>query len=140
MLHATMKASSGLPRTGVPGYRSVGEVLGMIESALRFLASVDVTQLPGETLAEVLTSMERMDSAQAAVRGRTVAVFNDKHIQHEYAYRAVPGWLVGYTRVRRGKAVQVRRLGSLHLGHPVLTAALAEMGAVTESIATRIAQ
>jgi hypothetical protein len=118
----------------------VGEVLGMIESALRFLASVDVTQLPGETLAEVLTSMERMDSAQAAVRGRTVAVFNDKHVQHEYAYRAVPGWLVGYTRVRRGKAVQVRRLGSLHLGHPVLTAALAEMGAVTESIATRIAQ
>src|ERR1700722_20111852 len=85
--------------SGVPGYRSVGEVLGMIESALRFLAGVDVTQLPGETLAEVLTSMEHVDSAQAAVRGRTVTVFNDKHIQHEYAYRPVPGWLVGYTRV-----------------------------------------
>ena len=124
---------------GQAGYRSMGEVLGTIESAMKFLACVDVTQLPGQLLAEVLTAMERVDSAQAAVRGKTVGIFADSYLRSESAYRSVPNWLVYETRVRRAKAIQVRRLGSLHRGHPVLTAALAEMDVVSESIAVRIA-
>jgi Domain of unknown function (DUF222) len=132
---ATETATAGLPE-----FRSAGEVLGAIESAMKFLAGVDMAQLPGEVLAQILTSMEQVDAGQAAVRGRAVSVFSAKQVQCEYALRAVPGWLVRYTRVRKAQARAVRRLGFLHEVHPVLTAALAEQDVVSESVAVQIAK
>ena len=103
--------------TELPGFRSTGEVLGVIESAMKFLAGVDMTQLPGEVLAEVLMSMERFDAGQAAVRGQAVSVFSARQVQCEYALRAVPGWLVRYTRIRICAARSARRRSSAPARH-----------------------
>src|SRR5271170_2372967 len=107
-----------------PGFRSLREVLGAVSSAMGFLAGVDMAQLPGECLAEVLTVMEQVDAAQAAVRGRTVEVFNDKHIHSEFGHKATSGWLMHYTGVTRGKANQVSGLANFAHHHPVLRAGL----------------
>jgi Domain of unknown function (DUF222) len=123
-----------------PGFRSLREVLGAVKSAMGFLAGVDMGQLPGECLAEVLTVMEQVDAAQAAVRGATVQVFNDKHIHSEFGHRATTGWLKHYTGVTRGKASQVSGLAAFAHHHPLLIAALAEQDAVSESFARQIGQ
>jgi hypothetical protein len=55
-----------------PGFRSMGQVLGEIGSAMGFLAGVDMTRLPGDVLAQLLKAMEEFGSARAAVRGKAV--------------------------------------------------------------------
>jgi hypothetical protein len=106
---------------------------------MQFLAGVDMTQLPGECIAELLTAMEQVDAGQAAVRGQAVSVLSDQQLYHEYGHRAPTPFLVHYTRVKGGKATQVTKLGSLHRRHPLLAAALAETDVVSESIAVQIA-
>lgn len=131
-----MKATAEAPE---PGYGSVRKVLGSVRSAMQFLAGVDMTQLPGECIAELLTAMEQVDAGQAAVRGQAVSVLSDQQLYHEYGHRAPTPFLVHYTRVKGGKATQVTKLGSLHRRHPLLAAALAETDVVSESIAVQIA-
>jgi Domain of unknown function (DUF222) len=131
---------------GEPGYGkqepepgSVREALGSVKSAIRYLAGVDMTQLPGESIAELLTVMEQMDAGQAAVRGKAVSVLSDQHVYHDYGHRASTSFLVYATRVKHGKASQVAKLGSLYRQHPLLADALAETEVVSESIAVQIA-
>jgi hypothetical protein len=122
-----------------PGFRDMREMLESVRSAMKFLAAADMTRLPGECIAELLTEMEHIDAGQAAVRGQAVSVLSDQQVYHEYGHRAPTPFLVHWTRVKHGKAVQVAKLGSLHRGHPLLAAALAEQDAVSESMAVQIA-
>ena len=55
--------------------RSAGDVLGEIGSAVGFLAGVDMTQLPGEVIAQVLSGVEQAAAGLAAVRGQAVHAF-----------------------------------------------------------------
>src|SRR6202453_4054403 len=73
--------------TQEPGFRTTREVLGSVRSAMQFLAGVDMTQLPGECIAELLTAMEQVDAGQAAVRGKAVSVLRDQHLYHDYGHR-----------------------------------------------------
>ncbi|HXL87683.1 MAG TPA: hypothetical protein VN969_01655 [Streptosporangiaceae bacterium] len=130
-------AAAGEPGEQEPG--SIREALGSVKSAIQFLAGVDMTQLPGECIGELLTVMERVDAGQAAVRGKAVTVLADQHLYHEYGQRTATSFLVYATRVKRGKAAQVARLGSLYRQHPLLADALAEQDVVSESIAVQIA-
>ena len=70
----------------VPG--NAGEALGMLESAMGFLADLDSADMPAEALAECLRGLERTDAVEAAARGRFLAAFdaNDGHLgdgQHD---------------------------------------------------------
>jgi hypothetical protein len=118
---------------------SIPEALGSVKSAIKYLAGVDMTQLPGECISELLTVMEHIDAGQAAVRGKAVSVLSDQHLHHDYGHRTATAFLVHRTRVRTGKASQVAELGSLYRQHPLLADALAEQDVVSESIAARIA-
>jgi hypothetical protein len=80
---------------------------------MHFLADADMTQLSGDDAAEVLIAMEQVDAAQATVRGKTVQVFNDKHVYAEFGHRATSAWLVHYTHVKIGKARQVAALAGV---------------------------
>jgi hypothetical protein len=107
---------------------------------MQYLAGVDMTQLPGESIAELLAAMEQVDAGQAAVRGQAVTVLADQQVYLEYGHRAPTSFLVHYTRVKGGKATQVAKLGTLYRQHPLLAAALADAdGVVSESIAVQIA-
>jgi hypothetical protein len=125
--------------TQEPGFRTTREAVGSVRSAMQFLAGVDMTQLPGESIAELLAAMEQVDAGQAAVRGQAVSVLSDQQVYLEYGHRAPTSFLVHCTRVKGGKASQVAKLGSLYRQHPLLAAALAEGGVVSESIAVQIA-
>jgi hypothetical protein len=126
-------------QTQEPESGSVRQALESAKSAIKFLADADMTQLPSECIAELLTAMEQMDAGQAAVRGQAVSILSDQQIYQEYGHRAPSPFLTHYTRVKGGKAKQVAKLGSLYRHHPVLAAALAEQDVVTESIAVQIA-
>jgi hypothetical protein len=118
----------------------LAEALGTVRSAMQFLAGVDMTQLSGDCAAQVLIAMEQVDAVQAAVRGKAVQGFNDKHAYAEFGHRATTAFLIHYSRVKGGKASQVAGLASLHHYHPVIVAALAEADAVSESIGLQIAK
>ena len=47
----------------------MGELLESIRSAVKSLAGADMTQLPAETIAELLAAMEQVDAGQAALEG-----------------------------------------------------------------------
>src|ERR1700678_3875876 len=98
--------------TQEPGFRTTREAVGSVRSAMQFLAGVDMTQLPGECIAELLTAMEQVDAGQAAVRGKAVSVLRDQHLYHDYGHRTATSFLVHCTRVKGGKASQVAKLGS----------------------------
>jgi hypothetical protein len=136
----TAAASAGEPGSGKeqePG--SVREALGSVKSAISYLAGVDMTQLPGDCIGELLTAMEQMDAGQAAVRGKAVTVLGDLHLYHDYGHRTATSFLRHTTRVKDAKASQVAKLGSLYRRHPLLADALAEQDTVSESIAVQIA-
>src|SRR6202453_1896853 len=132
-------AAAGEPESGKPGSGSVREVLGSVKSAMHFLAGVDMTLLPGDCIAELLTVMEQVDAGQAAVRGKAISVLSDQHLYHGYGHRTATSFLVHCTRVKTGNTSQVAKLGSLYRQHPLLAAALAETDVVSESIAVQIA-
>jgi hypothetical protein len=117
----------------------VREALESVRSAMRFLACADMTQLPGEAIAELLAAMEHIDAGQAAVRGQAVSILAAQQVYTDFGHRAPTPFLIHWTRVKDGKARQVARLGGLHRQHPLLAAALAETDVVSESIAVQIA-
>src|SRR3984957_10067846 len=123
-----------------PGYRSMGQVLGGIGSAMTFLAGVDMAQLPSDVLAQLLKAMEELGSVRAAVRGKAVFAFISKKVYVDYAQRGVSQFLTAETGVTRAEAARIRRLAAMYERHPVLTAALAEGDVVSESFAVQIAK
>src|SRR5271154_4462492 len=122
-----------------PGSRSMREALESMRSAVKFLAAADMTQLPAETVAELLAAMEPVDAGQAAVRGQAVSILAARQMYTEFGHRAPTPFLIYWTGVKGGKAAQVAKLGTLHRQHPLLAAALAEQDVVSESIAVQIA-
>jgi hypothetical protein len=121
----------------VGGFASAGEALGVLQSAMGYLAGADYAEMTSEVQAEVLRAMERMDSAQAAVRGRAVSAFTTAHAYHEYAVRGMPRWLVNQTRVTRAAASAHKAWGRRAEQHPQVIAALSE-GVLSESWARAI--
>ena len=119
------------------GFASTGEALGVLRSAMGYLAGADYTDMPGELQAEVLRVMEHVDSAQAAVRGRAVSAFTAALTYHEYAVRGMPRWFVTQTRVTKA-AGAAHKAWAMRAGqHPGVIEALAE-GMLSESWARAI--
>jgi Domain of unknown function (DUF222) len=57
-------------------FGDVGEALGAAMSAWRYLAAADASQLPAAVTAEVLRTLEKLDAAEAAVRGKLLWYFD----------------------------------------------------------------
>ena len=122
----------------VPG--SAGEALGMLESAMGFLAGVDPASLPGAELARGLQVLERTDAVEAAVRGRLLEVFDSQDGHVADGQRTARTWLVHSTRVTRGQAAEHKAVQALAAGHPPLLAGLREGGVITKSVALQLAR
>jgi hypothetical protein len=70
-METTAAAAAGEPesRKQDPEPGSVREALGSVKSDIQFLAGVDMTLLPGESIAELLTVMEQIDAGHGRPPG-----------------------------------------------------------------------
>src|SRR5580700_7219108 len=129
-----------VPATAAEALGMLESAAGAQESALRFLAGQDAAGLPGQAAADGLRVLERHDAVEAAVRARLLAVFDvqDGHLAD--GQRSTRAWLVHSLGVTKGQAAQYRALQGLVGDHPVLLAALAEGGVLTESEALQLAR
>ena len=122
----------------VPG--SPGEALGMLESAMGFLAGADAAQMPSAALAECLRGLERADAIGAAARGRFLAAFDAQDGPVADGQRNTRTWLVHTLRVTRGQAAEHKAVQTLAREHQPLLEGLAEGHIVTKSVALQLAR
>jgi hypothetical protein len=103
---------------------NAAEALGMLESAVGFLAGLDAADMPAEALAECLQGMERADAVGAAARGQMLAAFDAAGGHLGDGQRTTRTWLVHATRVTRGQAAEHNAVQALAAGHGPLLAGL----------------
>jgi Domain of unknown function (DUF222) len=122
---------------GTPQFASTVQALGMLESAMGFLADADHAQLSGDELAEILIAMEKITAVQVVARSLTLAVFEaGQHHKADAAYSS-PAWLRHRTRITKETAAAYRGWARRVCEHPVIRAAMRD-GILTESWARRI--
>ena len=126
--------------SGTPSPASAAEALGMLRSAMGYLAAADATALAAETQAQCLLALEQLDAIETAARTSILAAFTAGQGYSADADYSPRAWLINKTRVTRGAA-------SGHLGwvrraaaHPQVAAALAEGHILSESVARKICQ
>ena len=116
------------------------EALGMLESALGFLAAAASADMPAGAVAECLRALERADAVEAAARGRLLVVFDAQDGHLADGQRTTRTWLVHTTRVTKGQAGEYQAIQALARGHQILLAALAEGHVLTKSVALQLAR
>ena len=114
--------------------------LGMQQCALGFLAAQDAAGLPAGAAADQLRALERAGAVQGALRGRLLAAFDAQDGHLADGHRTTRAWLVHSLRVTKGQAGEYQAVQALARSHPVLHAALAEGGVLTESEALQLAR
>ena len=109
--------------SGVASPASAKEALGMLRSAMGYLAAADAAQLAAGTQAQCLQALEQVSAMGTAARASILAAFTAGQgycADADYSPRA---WLIRKTRVTRGAAVAhtawVRRAAA----HPLIAAA-----------------
>jgi hypothetical protein len=118
-------------------FGSVGEALGAAMSAWEYLAATDAAQLPVTVTAEVLRTLEKLDAAEAAVRGRLLWYF-DLHRGYEgEGYGGVGNFVRYGTRVTKGqKDAHIALMKARDVHRPFEQAMLD--GHLTVSVARRV--
>ena len=111
---------------------SAGEVLGMLTSAMSYLAAADATQMAAEVQAQCLKGLERAAAAGTVARASILGAFTaGKGYCDDGAY-SPRAWLIHHTKVTKGTAAGhtgwVRRVRA----HPRIARAMAA-GELTES-------
>src|SRR5580692_6607712 len=105
---------------------TAAEALGMLESALGFLAAEDAADLSGQAAADRLRALERHDAIEAAIRARLLQVFDAQDGHLADGQRTTRAWLVHSLRVTKGQAAEYQALQALASDHQILLDALAE--------------
>ena len=121
----------------VPPPASTAQALGMLQSAMGYLAAADATAMAAETQAQCLQALERASSVGTAARTSILAAFTSGQgyaADADYSPRA---WLIHKTHVTRGAAVGYTAWVRRAAAHPEVAAALAA-GTVSESVARTI--
>ena len=116
---------------------STSEALGMLTSAMSYLAAADATQMPAAEQAQCLATLERLDGMETAARALILTAFTSSLGYREDGDYSPRSWLMHQTRVTLGTAnghVGWSRRGRLH---PRVLAALAA-GDLSESYARMI--
>jgi hypothetical protein len=105
---------------------SVCEALGMLESAMGYLAKADATAMAAGVQAQCLQTLERVDSVETAARASILRAFASGPGCAEDADYSPRAWLVHKTRITRGAAAVHMKWARRAAGHPVVAVALAE--------------
>jgi hypothetical protein len=116
---------------------SAGEALGMLASALSYLAAADATQMGAEVQAQCLKGLEQATAVGTAARASILGAFTAGKGYCDDAAYSPRAWLIRHTKVTKataaGHAGWVRRARA----HPVIARAMAA-GELTESWARTI--
>ncbi|MGH3149429.1 MAG: DUF222 domain-containing protein, partial [Streptosporangiaceae bacterium] len=118
--------------SGVPTFASRREALGMLHDSLRFLAA-DPAEMAVEAQAECLRELERADAMSTAVRAAILGAFTAARGHCEDADYSPAAWLMYRTRVTRYVARAHVGWSRRAAAHPLVAAAMADGGAVSES-------
>jgi hypothetical protein len=116
---------------------SAKQALGMLESAMGYLAAADPTAMAAETQAQCLQALERLDAIETAARASILGAFTAGQgycADADYSPRA---WLIHKTRVSKGAAAGHTAWARRAAAHPEIGAALAA-GDLSESYAREI--
>ena len=116
---------------------SLPEALGMLQSAMGYLAAADATAMAAETQAQCLQALEQANSMGTAARAWILGAFTSGQgysADAEYSSRA---WLIHKTRVTKGAAVAYTAWARRRGAHPEVAVALAA-GEMSESFARTI--
>jgi Domain of unknown function (DUF222)/HNH endonuclease len=104
---------------------STSEALGMLTSAMRYLATAEATQMPSEVQAQCLMTLERADAMGTAARASILGAFTASQGYCEDADYSPRSWLIHHTRVTKGTAADHAGWSRRPRTHPRIIAALA---------------
>ena len=121
----------------VPPPASAVQALGMLQSAMGYLAAADATAMAAETQAQCLRVLEQAQSAGTAARTSILAAFTSGQGYFTDADYSPRAWLIHQTRITRGAAVGYTAWVRRAAAHPHIMAALAG-GEVSEPVARTI--
>ncbi len=116
---------------------STSEALGMLTSAMGYLAAVEATQMPAAEQAQCLITLERVDAMETAARALILAAFTAGQGYREDGDYSLSSWLIHQTRVTKGTATGHAAWARRGRLHPHVLAALAA-GDLSESYARMI--
>jgi hypothetical protein len=116
---------------------SAAEALGMLKSAMGYLATADATAMAAQTQAQCLQALEQVNSMGTAARASILAAFTSGQGYSADADYSPRAWLINRTRVTKGAAVAYTAWVRRAARHPEVAAALAA-GEISESFARTI--
>jgi hypothetical protein len=116
---------------------STSEALGMLTSAMSYLAAADPSQLAAAEQAQCLTALEQLDAMETAARASILAAFTAGQGYCQDADYSPRSWLIHQTRVTKGTAAGHAGWARRARTHPRVLAALAA-GDLSESYARMI--
>ena len=121
----------------VPPPASAVQALGMLQSAMGYLAAADATAMAAETQARCLRVLEQVSSVGTAARTSILAAFTSGQGYSADADYSPRAWLIHKTRITKGAAVGYTAWVRRAAAHPLVAAALTA-GEVAESVARTI--
>jgi hypothetical protein len=113
------------------------EALAAAMSAWRYLAGADAAQRPAVVTAEILRALEKLDAAEAVVRGKLLWSFDLQNGYEGEGYGGVGKFVRFGTRVTKGQASAHVGLMKDRARHPGYEQALLD-GHLTVSVARRV--
>jgi len=116
---------------------STSQALGMLTSAMSYLAAAEATQMPAAEQAQCLTALERADAVGTAARASILAAFTAAQGYREDGDYSPRSWLIHRTRVTRATAADHAGWARRTRTHPRVLAALAT-GDISKSYARTI--
>ena len=116
---------------------STSQALGMLTSALSYLAAADATQMPAEVQAQCLITLEQADARTTAARASILAAFTAGQGYREDGDYSPRSWLIHRTRVTKATAGDHAGWSRRTRTHPRILAALAA-GELSKSYARTI--
>jgi hypothetical protein len=103
---------------------STSEALGMLTSAMSYLAAADPSQLAAAEQAQCLTALEQLDAMETAARASILAAFTAGQGYCQDADYSPRSWLIHQTRVTKGTAAGHAGWARRARTHPRVLAAL----------------
>jgi hypothetical protein len=116
---------------------SATEALGMLRSAMGYLAAADATAMAAETQAQCLQALEQINSMGTAARASILAAFTSGQGYSADADYSPKAWLIHKTGITKGAAMAYTAWVRRAVAHPQVAAVLAT-GEISESVARTI--
>ena len=99
---------------------SAEEALGMLRSAMGYLAAADATAMAAETQAQCLQALEQVNSMGTAARASILAAFTSGQGYSADADYSPRAWLIHKTQITKGAAVAYTAWARRAAAHPLV--------------------